>query len=189
MRFRCAILFALVHRAQSNADSGCTGGSIDSRLRNVFGRHGKCLVETAAIPEIEVTDHAHALCSGCPDGERDTRDRTMRGIEAPHVRAEGIHPGEALRRQENVDAEAPPLPDDLLQSVGGSEADAVGSREQNVELVEDEKDARKRLAPVAISSIAQHAKPIGMGQMEFLRNQLMAASTVVWMASPSIRES
>ena len=52
MLFHCAILFAPVHRAQGNAGSGCTGSSIDSRLRNVFGRHGKGFIETATIPEI-----------------------------------------------------------------------------------------------------------------------------------------
>src|SRR5262245_8294002 len=45
-----------------------------------------------------------------------------------------------------------------------------------------------RLAPAAMSSIAQQAKPIGIGHSEFLRNQLMAASTRVWTTSPSILE-
>ena len=44
----------------------------------------------------------------------------------------------------------------------------------------------KRLEAVAMSSIAQQAKPIGMGHMELLRTQLIAASTVVGMTSPSI---
>jgi tetratricopeptide (TPR) repeat protein len=42
---------------------------------------------------------------------------------------------------------------------------------------------------VAISSIAQQASPIGMGHREFLRIQLIAASTWVKMMLPSIFES
>jgi hypothetical protein len=47
----------------------------------------------------------------------------------------------------------------------------------------------KRLHAVAIISIAQQARPIGIGQSEFLRIQLMAASTRVKMMLPSIFES
>ncbi len=36
-----------------------------------------------------------------------------------------------------------------------------------------------RLAPAAINSMAQQASPMGMGQSEFLRNQLTAASSRV----------
>jgi hypothetical protein len=42
---------------------------------------------------------------------------------------------------------------------------------------------------VAINSIAQHASPIGIGHNEFLRIQLMAASTRVTITLPSIFES
>jgi hypothetical protein len=42
---------------------------------------------------------------------------------------------------------------------------------------------------VAMSSIAQQASPIGMGQREFFRIQLMAASTRVIIMFPSILES
>jgi hypothetical protein len=42
---------------------------------------------------------------------------------------------------------------------------------------------------VAINSIAQQASPIGIGHSEFLRIQLMAASTRVMMMLPSIFES
>jgi hypothetical protein len=45
-----------------------------------------------------------------------------------------------------------------------------------------------RLAPVAINSIAQQASPMGIGHNEFLRNQLIAASTRVTMTSPSTLE-
>ncbi len=41
----------------------------------------------------------------------------------------------------------------------------------------------------AIISIAQHARPIGIGHREFLRIQLIAASTRVTMTLPSIFES
>ncbi len=41
----------------------------------------------------------------------------------------------------------------------------------------------------AINSIAQHAKPIGMGQREFLRIQLIAESSRVTITFPSILES
>ena len=51
------------------------------------------------------------------------------------------------------------------------------------------REMSKRLAPVAISSIAQQARPMGIGQSEFLRIQLMAASTRVKMILPSILES
>jgi hypothetical protein len=37
------------------------------------------------------------------------------------------------------------------------------------------REMSKRLAPVAINSMAQQARPIGMGQREFLRHQLKAA--------------
>jgi hypothetical protein len=40
-----------------------------------------------------------------------------------------------------------------------------------------------------MSSIAQQARPIGIGQREFLRIQLMAASSLVIMTFPSILES
>src|SRR5438046_6691954 len=46
-----------------------------------------------------------------------------------------------------------------------------------------------RDAAVAISSIAQQARPIGIGQSEFLRTQLKAASSRVKMTLPSILES
>ena len=41
----------------------------------------------------------------------------------------------------------------------------------------------------AISSIAQQASPIGIGQSELLRIQLIAASTCVKIMFPSIFES
>jgi hypothetical protein len=44
----------------------------------------------------------------------------------------------------------------------------------------------KRLAAEAMSSMAQQAKPIGMGHIELVRTQLMAASARVTMMSPSI---
>ena len=47
----------------------------------------------------------------------------------------------------------------------------------------------KRAAPAAISSMAQQARPIGMGQSELLRIQLMAVSSWVKMMLPSIFES
>src|SRR5215469_16243748 len=50
------------------------------------------------------------------------------------------------------------------------------------------REMSNRLAPTAINSMAQHARPIGIGQTEFLRNQLRAASTVVITTSPSIFE-
>ena len=61
------------------------------------------------------------------------------------------------------------------------------------------REMSNRLAPVAISSMAQHASPIGMGQSEFLRpqfapasrflrNQLIAASRRVTITSPSTFE-
>ena len=52
-----------------------------------------------------------------------------------------------------------------------------------------EKQTEKREEAVAISSIAQHASPIGIGQSEFLRIQLIAASTRVIIIFPSILES
>src|SRR5207249_8936163 len=51
------------------------------------------------------------------------------------------------------------------------------------------REMSNRLAPVAINSMAQQARPIGIGQREFFRNQLIAASSFVWMTSPSILES
>jgi hypothetical protein len=47
----------------------------------------------------------------------------------------------------------------------------------------------KRDAAVAINSIAQQASPIGMGQSEFFRTQLSAASKRVKITLPSIFES
>ena len=47
----------------------------------------------------------------------------------------------------------------------------------------------KRAAPAAMSSIAQQARPMGMGQSELLRIQLMAVSSCVKMMLPSILES
>ena len=44
----------------------------------------------------------------------------------------------------------------------------------------------KRLEAVAMSSMAQHASPIGMGHNEFVRIQLIAASARVTITSPSI---
>jgi len=46
-----------------------------------------------------------------------------------------------------------------------------------------------RDAAVAINSIAQHARPIGIGQSEFFRTQLSAASKRVKITLPSIFES
>ena len=46
-----------------------------------------------------------------------------------------------------------------------------------------------RLAPAAINSIAQQARPMGMGQSEFFRIQFIAASSWVKMTLPSIFES
>src|SRR5512142_3116378 len=43
-----------------------------------------------------------------------------------------------------------------------------------------------RAAATAISSIAQHAKPMGIGHMEFVRIQLIAASRRETTTSPSI---
>ena len=51
------------------------------------------------------------------------------------------------------------------------------------------REMSKRLEAVAISSIAQQAKPIGIGHNEFFRIQLMAASTRVTITLPSIFES
>ena len=48
------------------------------------------------------------------------------------------------------------------------------------------REMSNRLEAVAISSIAQQARPIGIGHMEFVRSQLMAASARVTMTSPSI---
>jgi len=50
---------------------------------------------------------------------------------------------------------------------------------------EPKREMSKRLAPAAINSIAQQARPIGMGQREFFRNQFRAASKRVTTTSPS----
>jgi hypothetical protein len=42
-----------------------------------------------------------------------------------------------------------------------------------------------REQPAAMSSIAQHASPIGIGQIKFDRIQLITASARVTIASPS----
>jgi hypothetical protein len=47
----------------------------------------------------------------------------------------------------------------------------------------------KRDAAVAINSIAQQARPIGIGQSEFFRTQFKAASNRVKITLPSIFES
>jgi hypothetical protein len=44
----------------------------------------------------------------------------------------------------------------------------------------------KRLAATAISSMAQQARPIGIGHIELVRIQLMTASSRETMTSPSI---
>ena len=51
------------------------------------------------------------------------------------------------------------------------------------------REMSKRLDAVAINSIAQQAKPMGIGHSEFLRIQLIAASTRVTITLPSILES
>ena len=51
------------------------------------------------------------------------------------------------------------------------------------------REISKRDAAVAINSIAQQARPIGIGQSEFFRIQFIAASTFVMMTLPSIFES
>ena len=51
------------------------------------------------------------------------------------------------------------------------------------------REMSNRLDAVAINSIAQQARPIGIGHSEFLRIQLMAASTRVTITLPSILES
>jgi hypothetical protein len=51
------------------------------------------------------------------------------------------------------------------------------------------REMSKRDAPVAINSIAQHARPIGIGQSEFFRIQFIAESRRVKMTLPSIFES
>ena len=53
---------------------------------------------------------------------------------------------------------------------------------------EPKREISNRLAPAAINSIAQQARPIGIGQREFLRNQLSTASARVTITSPSILE-
>jgi hypothetical protein len=47
----------------------------------------------------------------------------------------------------------------------------------------------KRALAEAMSSMAQHARPMGIGQREFLRIQFIAASSRVKMMFPSIFES
>src|SRR5438876_2356771 len=51
------------------------------------------------------------------------------------------------------------------------------------------REMSKRDAAVAINSIAQQARPIGIGQSEFLRTQFRAASKRVKITFPSIFES
>jgi hypothetical protein len=51
------------------------------------------------------------------------------------------------------------------------------------------REMSNREAAVAISSIAQQARPMGIGQSEFFRIQFIAASTRVKMTLPSILES
>jgi hypothetical protein len=51
------------------------------------------------------------------------------------------------------------------------------------------REMSKRDAAVAINSIAQQAKPMGIGQSEFLRTQFKAASKRVKITLPSIFES
>src|SRR5947209_18563598 len=51
------------------------------------------------------------------------------------------------------------------------------------------REMSNRDAAVAISSIAQQARPIGIGQREFLRTQFSAASNRVKITLPSIFES
>ena len=53
---------------------------------------------------------------------------------------------------------------------------------------EPNREISNRLAPAAINSMAQQARPMGIGQREFFRNQFNAASSRVWMTSPSIFE-
>ena len=47
------------------------------------------------------------------------------------------------------------------------------------------REISKREPPAAISSIAQQASPIGIGQTEFFRIQLITASARVTITSPS----
>ena len=51
------------------------------------------------------------------------------------------------------------------------------------------REMSKRELAEAISSMAQQASPMGMGQSEFLRIQFMAASSWVKITFPSIFES
>jgi hypothetical protein len=51
------------------------------------------------------------------------------------------------------------------------------------------REISKRAEAVAISSIAQQARPIGIGQSEFLRVQFIAASRRVKITLPSTFES
>ena len=45
---------------------------------------------------------------------------------------------------------------------------------------EPKREISNRLAPAAINSMAQQARPMGIGQREFLRNQFKAASRRVY---------
>jgi hypothetical protein len=47
------------------------------------------------------------------------------------------------------------------------------------------REISNRLQAVPINSIAQQAKPIGIGQSEFFRHQFKADSNLVTMTSPS----
>src|SRR5207237_10910923 len=51
------------------------------------------------------------------------------------------------------------------------------------------REISNRESAVAINSIAQQARPIGIGQSEFCRTQFRAASSRVKMTLPSILES
>jgi hypothetical protein len=48
------------------------------------------------------------------------------------------------------------------------------------------REMSKRAPPTAMSSMPQHARPIGIGQMELVRIQLMTASSLETTTSPSI---
>ncbi len=48
------------------------------------------------------------------------------------------------------------------------------------------REMSNRAAPELINSIAQHAKPIGIGQMELVRIQFTTASRLETMTLPSI---
>ena len=53
---------------------------------------------------------------------------------------------------------------------------------------EPKREISNRLAPAAINSMAQQARPIGIGQTEFLRNQFKRGIHRVTTTSPSILE-